>query len=930
MQLVPRGTAPLVRRGRSSRLVLLLLLAATVPLVLAGATAEGGSKPPSCTGDCNGDDLVTIDELVAGVDLALGRNRGGCAAFDGNQDGSVRIDELVGAVAGALFDCGRIATPTIPTRTATRVTPTRTRSPSATVSPSATRTPTPPAVTPPSATATTTPPLGFTLLTGRCEKPGPVAPSGRAPCPMDTLVRLFRCNRNSSDCLLDDAGRQLLDTIPSEIRTDASGQFELYANGVAVTGRRLLFVTDLAIIGEVTPQYLTGDFGNLSSTLQAKLSTGAPAAPFEIVIGPDSSGVVAAVARDGLENFTGLNLQDLLERTRSDPTLDYRGDSVAAAAQEAQRVAEQFFVPRLRIEASGNKSVAYFSIENESIFTYAITTVAIDGGGANQGVDSCGNLVPAGGVAVGDDVLAPEDVLSTPTLSGELSFSPPGIGRVCAGCSPAACAANTCDSSFSIDSMVSLVDDVRPPGVPLAAKQSLALEFCRAGDTYSFGSGQEPPTTLIDRSNPGPADGFRLGMGQSLVFASQTTPNCMAFAIGGFRLDEEGRVIKGLDMKQGQEVDCGQNLPLGVPATIPIGGFAKALSIARLSGDEQPDLIVADDVNDEVAVLLQNPAGGYDSVSRYSVGFSPVGVAVGDLNGDGRPDIVTANEDAGTVSVLRGSSDGTFANAQSSAVGAFPVAIGLGDIDGSGGCEMQGSSRCDVVTAHVPNGLSVLLNGAGGFGELRTYDGSPSSYPSALAVADLDGDGRADVVTTEEGSGTISVWQSQPTGLVRLQSYPAGSFPGAIVVAKLNGDDFLDVAVTSQTTSVVTVLFNQGGEGLAFGPPDAYGVDPNTQCVGEQPCPAGLFPAALAAIDMDGINGLDLIVANEGLGDVTVLLNRADSRLGQLFGRPQSFAVADAAFPVAVRTADLRAPGGGLNDIVVVSEVTGNAVSLEQ
>lgn len=59
-----------------------------------------------CTGDCDGDDAVTIDELVVGVAIALGRlPTGNCPALDTDADGQVAINELIAAVNTALRGC---------------------------------------------------------------------------------------------------------------------------------------------------------------------------------------------------------------------------------------------------------------------------------------------------------------------------------------------------------------------------------------------------------------------------------------------------------------------------------------------------------------------------------------------------------------------------------------------------------------------------------------------------------------------------------------------------------------------------------------------------------------------------------------------------------------------------------------------------------
>jgi hypothetical protein len=59
-----------------------------------------------CIGDCNGDGLVDIDELITGIGIALGRfPPHSCWGIDGNADGTVSVAELVDGVSNALDDC---------------------------------------------------------------------------------------------------------------------------------------------------------------------------------------------------------------------------------------------------------------------------------------------------------------------------------------------------------------------------------------------------------------------------------------------------------------------------------------------------------------------------------------------------------------------------------------------------------------------------------------------------------------------------------------------------------------------------------------------------------------------------------------------------------------------------------------------------------
>ncbi len=95
----------------------------------------------SCVGDCNNDNEVTINELITGVNIALGNSLvETCPAFDVNDDGEVTINELISAVNNALNQCP----PPAPTDTVEpSPTSTDTVEPTETETPAATSTPTP-------------------------------------------------------------------------------------------------------------------------------------------------------------------------------------------------------------------------------------------------------------------------------------------------------------------------------------------------------------------------------------------------------------------------------------------------------------------------------------------------------------------------------------------------------------------------------------------------------------------------------------------------------------------------------------------------------------------------------------------------------------------------------------------------------------------
>src|SRR5947209_4992435 len=97
--------------------------------------------------------------------------------------------------------------------------------------------------------------------------------------------------------------------------------------------------------------------------------------------------------------------------------------------------------------------------------------------------------------------------------------------------------------------------------------------------------------------------------------------------------------------------------------------------------------------------------------TAHDVGDRPVGVAVGDFNADGKPDLAVANDSSDNVAILLGKGNGAFAQAAGSpvAVGSLPTPVAVGDFNGDG--------RQDLLVGNSNSGtVSVLLgNGGGGF-----------------------------------------------------------------------------------------------------------------------------------------------------------------------------------------------------------------------
>jgi len=184
-----------------------------------------------------------------------------------------------------------------------------------------------------------------------------------------------------------------------------------------------------------------------------------------------------------------------------------------------------------------------------------------------------------------------------------------------------------------------------------------------------------------------------------------------------------------------------------------------SMAIADINSDGKPDLIVANQCTGPdfcgfpgvLGILLANGDGTFQSAVTYSSGGSSLtAVAVADLNGDGKPDLVAANGGDSSLGVLLGNGDGTFKPAVTYASGAFdPVAVAVADVNGDGKPDLLVTNLCASGCDNIfpPQGsVSVLLGkGDGTFRNAVTY-ASGGYFSFSIAVADLNGDGRRDIV----------------------------------------------------------------------------------------------------------------------------------------------------------------------------------------
>jgi hypothetical protein len=223
------------------------------------------------------------------------------------------------------------------------------------------------------------------------------------------------------------------------------------------------------------------------------------------------------------------------------------------------------------------------------------------------------------------------------------------------------------------------------------------------------------------------------------------------------------------------------------------------IAIADFNNDGKLDFSVP--FGNSVAVLLGNGNGTFGSPTLFFDG-GPASIVSADFNGDGKPDIAAGGSSG--LAILLGNGDGTFQPA------AFPyTTTGLGFLLTG---DLNGDGKADLVGDYIQSPLVFLGNGNGTFA-LPTYFGTDCCFVSAAALADVNGDGKPDVIAYDGiGSGTFNGiflgngdGTFDPSEILIPYSYPDHTHP-SVQAADMNGDGKPDLIIETYNSTVFVLI----------------------------------------------------------------------------------------------------------------------------
>jgi hypothetical protein len=313
------------------------------------------------------------------------------------------------------------------------------------------------------------------------------------------------------------------------------------------------------------------------------------------------------------------------------------------------------------------------------------------------------------------------------------------------------------------------------------------------------------------------------------------------------------------------------------------GTGATFISVADMDNDGKQDVIVANQGENTISIFKNISTSGnisFSSQIKIATPSTPIGIGIGDFDRNGWLDIATANHGNGTVSIF--TNKGIF-NAISTnnfnprfglITGLNPITIDVADIDGD--------SKSDIVVGNYgSNSISIFKNNYIS-GTLTTssfstkLDFNAGNKPGYVKLGDMDGDSKLDVVVLAEGTNSVGILRNISTaGVLSSTSFASrvnfntGITPYYISVGDLTGNGKLDILITNFGDGTATVWQNKATPGSIT----------SSSFFKRLNFTVGTKPYAGLLADIDGDAKTDILVSNTGSNTLSILRNTVGAQM---------------------------------------------------
>ncbi len=369
---------------------------------------------------------------------------------------------------------------------------------------------------------------------------------------------------------------------------------------------------------------------------------------------------------------------------------------------------------------------------------------------------------------------------------------------------------------------------------------------------------------------------------------------------------------------------------IGVAAKVAVTGGGHWLAASDLDGDGKPDLIAA--TGGSISIRRNTSTSGTLDATSFAASQVYTGggnfVVAVDLDRDGKTDVVSYSYSGYKLTIFRNTSVAgsiSFSAAYQITTSYNFSGIAAGDVDGDGKPEI-------LVTDYNTSVVAVFKNTSSPGAAFATASfGTPVTFvtgsrPEYLALTDLDMDGKADIVTANDGDNTMSVLRNTATsGTISASSFAAkvnfagGSIPYYITTADLDGDGRPEIIVPNRGANSVSVWKN-------------LSTTPGTISLGTRNDIYTLTygPASVAVADMNGDSKPDLLLGftstSDGAYGTSVLQNSGNlsSSGDATFNTETSLLTKSSGYIVVATDLD----GDGKPDIALPETSSGGSVAL--